>query len=239
MASVPPLQNPVNCERHFAPVCKMNCLCQFGVQCPCCGPPSSVSLRILASAAFRKFLLGRRMSSRFVAGFVSRTPERSPALSAQGLAVTLDSLGENVITPDQARQSAQMYHWLLDLSPSKLDANVSLKLTQMGMDLSPGLAARLFPVWSTTPSASLLRPRRHGGFRLHSGHHRPGSPVTCEARIPRPRRHRDSGLSTPQRRRHRDSPRRPHPHSTLQGRVSRAAELAFPDKTDVDGTSSP
>jgi proline dehydrogenase len=86
--------------------------------------------------------LGRRMSSRFVAGFrIEDALAAAATLGSQGLAVTLDSLGENVTTPDHARQSAQVYHWLLDAIPqSKLDANISLKLTQMGMDLSPDLA---------------------------------------------------------------------------------------------------
>ncbi len=85
---------------------------------------------------------GRRMSSRFVAGFrLEDAMSAANALASQGLAVTLDSLGENISTPDQARQAAQIYHWLLDaIAPSKLDANVSLKLTQMGIDLSPELA---------------------------------------------------------------------------------------------------
>ena len=82
------------------------------------------------------------MSSRFVAGFrIEDALSASEVLGAQGLAVTLDALGENVSRPAQARQSAQIYHWLLDsLARTKLDANVSLKLTQMGMDLSPDLA---------------------------------------------------------------------------------------------------
>ncbi|HTZ59517.1 MAG TPA: proline dehydrogenase family protein [Acidobacteriaceae bacterium] len=86
--------------------------------------------------------LGRRMSSRFVAGFrIEDALTAANSLGSQGLAVTLDSLGENVSTPGHARQSAQVYHWLLDaIAESKLDANVSLKLTQMGIDLSPDLA---------------------------------------------------------------------------------------------------
>jgi proline dehydrogenase len=88
---------------------------------------------------------GRRMSSRFVAGFrIEDALSAATVLSSQGLAVTLDSLGENVTTPDQARQAAQHYHWILDsLAQSSLDANVSLKLTQMGMDLSPDLASEI------------------------------------------------------------------------------------------------
>jgi proline dehydrogenase len=89
--------------------------------------------------------LGRRMSSRFVAGFrIEDALTAATNLGAQGMAVTLDSLGENVITPEQARQSAQVYHWLLDaVAELNADANVSLKLTQMGMDLSPELAGEI------------------------------------------------------------------------------------------------
>ncbi|MGA7521581.1 MAG: proline dehydrogenase family protein [Acidobacteriaceae bacterium] len=101
------------------------------------------------NARLRRFsersTLGRRMSSRFVAGFrIEDAMTAAQALGAQGLAVTLDSLGENVASPAQARQSAQVYHWLLDaIGPSKLDANVSLKLTQMGMDLGLDLAEEI------------------------------------------------------------------------------------------------
>jgi proline dehydrogenase len=86
--------------------------------------------------------LGRRMSSRFVAGFrIEDALAAATNLNNQGLSVTLDSLGENVTTPAQARQSAQAYHWLLDaIAQSKLDANISLKLTQMGVDLGLDLA---------------------------------------------------------------------------------------------------
>jgi proline dehydrogenase len=98
-------------------------------------------LRALAE----KSSLGRRMSSRFVAGFrLEDALAAAAVLGAQGLAVTLDSLGENVRNPAEARNSAQIYHWLLDaIAQSKLDLNVSLKLTQMGMDLSPDLAAEI------------------------------------------------------------------------------------------------
>ncbi|MGA7884366.1 MAG: proline dehydrogenase family protein [Acidobacteriaceae bacterium] len=85
---------------------------------------------------------GRRMSARFVAGFrIEDAMSAAATLHRQGFAITLDSLGENVSTASQARQAAQIYHWLLDaIAPSSLHANVSLKLTQMGMDLDPALA---------------------------------------------------------------------------------------------------
>jgi proline dehydrogenase len=82
------------------------------------------------------------MSARFVAGFrIEDALSASRVLGNQGLAVTLDALGENVARPEQARQSGQIYHWLLDaLARTDLDGNVSLKLTQMGMDLDHNLA---------------------------------------------------------------------------------------------------
>jgi len=106
----------------------------------------STFIGLSQNSSLRRFAeksrLGRRMSSRFVAGFrIEDALSAAITLGTQGLAVTLDSLGENVTTPGHAHQSAQIYHWLLDaISHSKLDANVSLKLTQMGMDLSPDLA---------------------------------------------------------------------------------------------------
>jgi len=86
--------------------------------------------------------LGRRISSRFVAGLhVEDALQVAAALNRQGISVTLDSLGENVASETEARTSAAIYHELIDAIPVRgLDANVSVKLTQMGMDLSPALA---------------------------------------------------------------------------------------------------
>lgn len=83
--------------------------------------------------------LGRRMSSRFVAGLAVEDALRAAeVIQGQGIASTLDSLGENVTTPEEARRSADIYHRLLDaIQIRHLNANVSVKLTQMGMDLDP------------------------------------------------------------------------------------------------------
>jgi proline dehydrogenase len=83
--------------------------------------------------------LGRRMSSRFVAGMtVDEVLRAAEDIQNQGIASTLDSLGENVTTPQEAQRSADIYHRLLDaIQTRKLQANVSVKLTQMGMDLDP------------------------------------------------------------------------------------------------------
>lgn len=106
----------------------------------------SAFIALSANSRLRRFAenssLGRRMSSRFVAGFrIEDALAVARALDQQGLYSTLDSLGENVSSPEQARQSAQVYHSVLDeISGALLNANVSLKLTQMGMDLGEALA---------------------------------------------------------------------------------------------------
>jgi proline dehydrogenase len=90
--------------------------------------------------------LGRRLSSRFVAGMtLDEVVHAAEVLHDHGIASTLDSLGENVTTPEEARHSADIYHRLLDAIGSRpnLNANVSVKLTQMGMDLDPDLATEI------------------------------------------------------------------------------------------------
>jgi proline dehydrogenase len=62
-------------------------------------------------------------------------------VNRQGVAVTLDSLGESVTSESEAHRAADVYHKLLDsIAERRLDANVSLKLTQMGLEQSPELA---------------------------------------------------------------------------------------------------
>ena len=88
---------------------------------------------------------GKRISSRFVAGLeVEDVLSATKQLNRYGIAATLDSLGENVYSPEEAHASAAVYHRLLDaIAERDLEANVSVKLTQMGMDLSPGLAEQI------------------------------------------------------------------------------------------------
>ncbi len=86
--------------------------------------------------------LGARLSARFVAGLTVDDALRAAAsVNAQGMAVTLDSLGESVTSEAEAHKAAQIYHQVLDrIAERKLDANISVKLTQMGLELSPALA---------------------------------------------------------------------------------------------------
>jgi len=62
-------------------------------------------------------------------------------INKQGMAVTIDSLGESVTSEAEAKAAAQIYHRLLDaIAGRNLKANISVKLTQMGLNLSPALA---------------------------------------------------------------------------------------------------
>jgi proline dehydrogenase len=86
--------------------------------------------------------LGRRLAGRFVAGTsIDDAVVACRQVNEQGIAVSLDSLGESVAVEAEARAAADIYHHLLDaISAHGLNANVSLKLTQMGMDIDPALA---------------------------------------------------------------------------------------------------
>jgi proline dehydrogenase len=85
------------------------------------------------------------MSSRFVAGLEIGDALRVAAeLNRQGFLVTLDSLGESVTSETEAHRAAEIYHELLKwIAAQKLNANISVKLTQMGLQLAPALAGRI------------------------------------------------------------------------------------------------
>jgi proline dehydrogenase len=86
--------------------------------------------------------MGRKLSSRFVAGLeVEDALLTAERLNKQGITATLDSLGESVSTEAEAHRAAEIYHRLLDaIATQKLKANISVKLTQVGLELSPDLA---------------------------------------------------------------------------------------------------
>ena len=98
----------------------------------------SRSLRHLAESSS----IGHRVSDRFVAGTtVADALRATEETNALGMSVSIDNLGENVTNADEAQQSAKLYHELLDqITERRLDANVSLKLTHMGFDVDEGLA---------------------------------------------------------------------------------------------------
>lgn len=106
----------------------------------------STFIALSRNSALRNFSessqLGRRMSSRFVAGMeLDDALRAAESVNQQDMSVSLDSLGENVTNPDQAHRAAGIYHRLLDeIQRRGLDANVSVKLTQLGLELNYELA---------------------------------------------------------------------------------------------------
>ena len=89
--------------------------------------------------------LARSFANRFVAG---ETVDTSIAavrdLNAKGITATLDLLGESVFTEAESRAQQKEYLDLLDaIHREKLDANVSLKLTAMGMDINEELCIEI------------------------------------------------------------------------------------------------
>jgi proline dehydrogenase len=86
--------------------------------------------------------MGVKLSSRFIAGMTIDDAVRvCDSVNKQGMAVTLDALGESVTDAAAAHRAADVYHKLLDaIAARKLNANVSVKLTQMGLELDPALA---------------------------------------------------------------------------------------------------
>ena len=85
--------------------------------------------------------MAKGFSSRFVAGETLDTALAAvKQLNSRGITATLDLLGESVRNEDEARESARSYIEMLDrIKREKLDANVSVKLTAMGLDVSEDL----------------------------------------------------------------------------------------------------
>jgi proline dehydrogenase len=95
----------------------------------------------LRSAA-EKTWIGQRLSRRFVAGTtIDDALAATASMNQLNLSVSVDNLGENVTNADEARHSAQLYHQMLDqMQAQSLNANVSLKLTHMGLDVDEAMA---------------------------------------------------------------------------------------------------
>lgn len=89
--------------------------------------------------------IGQKLSRRFVAGTtVEDALTATAASNALGLRVSVDNLGENVTNVEEAKESAKLYAQMLEqIAARKLDANVSLKLTHMGLDVDGKLAREI------------------------------------------------------------------------------------------------
>jgi proline dehydrogenase len=103
----------------------------------------STLLKLSDSQGFAKWVTSnaatRRMARRFVAG---ETLDEAIAAARKcnelGMLVSLDYLGENVSSATDAQRARDAYLEIFErIAKEKLYANVSCKLTQLGLDLSP------------------------------------------------------------------------------------------------------
>jgi proline dehydrogenase len=96
-----------------------------------------------------KFVSNNRLAQKFARRFVAgeRVEEALDAvkgLNGRGITASLDLLGESVTDEREAREAGKAYLQLLDrIHERRLDANVSVKLTAMGQDISEDLCAQI------------------------------------------------------------------------------------------------
>ena len=104
-----------------------------------------VFLALSTNTLVRNFVVGfplsRRVSRRFVAGeTLEEAIDVVKKLNAQNIQVTFDQLGESVTNETEARAAKDGYLRALDaIAATQTPTQVSLKLSQMGLDLSADL----------------------------------------------------------------------------------------------------
>lgn len=86
--------------------------------------------------------IGRRVALRFVAGEdLEDALEVVKVLNGRGMSVSLDYLGENVTDAGTAQAATDVYRTAIErIEAAGLRANISVKLTQMGLDIDPEFA---------------------------------------------------------------------------------------------------
>jgi proline dehydrogenase len=118
-------------------------------------------LELAKSSRLRRWIASngttRRLAQRFVPG-----EELAPAIEAARrcnrarMAVSLDQLGENVLHREDAERACLAYTDVLDqIATENLDANISLKLTHLGLDLGDEFCAGQLRI--VTQRAAALR----------------------------------------------------------------------------------
>ena len=91
------------------------------------------------AARFRPF---KKLTTRFVAGeTIDEAVEAIRALNAEGCTASFDHLNESVSNPAEAEAEVNEYlHILARIDDTGINSNVSIKLTQFGLELDPELA---------------------------------------------------------------------------------------------------
>ena len=118
-----------------------------------------------ATSFARRFIAGERIDEAIVA---------ARAIETQNLLLTLDYLGESVATLDEADAATREYLRILDvIVASGIERNVSLKLTQLGLDVDKATCVDNL--------RRILEPaRRHGFFVRMDMENSPYTEVTID-----------------------------------------------------------
>lgn len=92
--------------------------------------------------ALGRFRISQGMVRRFVAGeTIEEALTVVRGLNQKGMSASLDLLGESVTKPEEAKRAAREYLTILDhINGLHVRSHVSLKLTQMGLDIDRDLA---------------------------------------------------------------------------------------------------
>jgi proline dehydrogenase len=87
--------------------------------------------------------MARKFASRFVAGeTIESGVQAAVDLAAKGITSSLDLLGESVTLESEAVAARDQYLQMLDrMATARVEVNVSVKLTQMGLDIGEELCA--------------------------------------------------------------------------------------------------
>jgi proline dehydrogenase len=107
----------------------------------------------------RRNRLARKFASRFVAGeTIEEAVKAARELSGRGITPSLDLLGESVEVEAEAVAARDQYLAILDrMAGQGVEVNVSVKLTQMGLDISEDLC-------QANMTCILNKARHLGGF---------------------------------------------------------------------------
>jgi len=180
--------------------------------------------------------LARKFAERFVAGeTVDGVLDSVTALNAKGITASLDLLGESVHDEAEARAAGAEYIRILDrIHERKVDANVSLKLTAMGLDLSPTLCLSVV-------SGILERAKAYGTFVRLDMESTAYTDVTLglfyDELYPKYREHVGIVLQSYLRRTDADVARAVQAQCRVRlckGAYQEPPALAYPEKKDVD-----
>lgn len=186
----------------------------------------------------RNNAIARGFANRFVAGETTETALAAVRqLNAKGITASLDLLGESVTNAEEAGATAAHYLELLDrIAAENLDANVSVKLTALGQDISDDVCLRNIRL-------VLDRAKQYGNFvrldmessaytertlELFKQHLYPSYPNNVGIVLQSYLRRTDGDVTRAIELQCRVR--------LCKGAYKEPATVAFPDKTDVDAT---